>query len=183
MWRLRTSGLNPSIDSTSASYLVPTRIFEQLLSKYDSNTTFLGVQAHYPQLKVLLAGGDIGKGIAPFITKNMLRYEAPEQMRGAGKITVPNHEWTAKGYDQVTEASLPMQQQIMSRPGEWLARLKTTYEFLDVFKELYLNPRGIKDNNVDSVVSHLRGLPQDRSAAEYRNISEDLSNQYLSPLL
>ncbi len=168
------------VDSTSASYLVPATLFEQILSQYRPDETFLGVQSNYPQPKVLLHGATLGNGLAPLVTHNMLRYEAPEQFRGSGEIVVPNHEWTSEGYERVILASRPKQEAIMNNPGEWhgIGRFTNVHQFLDVLKILHLQPYGKKDEELDKVIDEVQGFTGKLSGEEYRAKAIELSSRY-----
>ncbi|MBM3233186.1 hypothetical protein FJZ18_03410 [Candidatus Pacearchaeota archaeon] len=164
------------VDLLSTGYLIPSDRVERLLSDYKGGE-FLGVRSNYPHSKVILAlMAQNGIGLESIQTDNILRYEAPEQMRGAGKINLGYHQWTPAHYDEVTLASRPLQEEIMQNPREWQNRFSTVVQYLSVLDKLWIRSRGEQCQELDNLVKEISCFSG--SADEYRSKAVELSKRY-----
>lgn len=164
------------VDLLSTGYIVPSDKVDELLSDYKGGE-FLGARSNYPHSKVILAlMAENGIGLESVQTDNILRYEAPEQMRGAGRIRINPHRWTPSHYDEVTLASRPLQEEIMQNRVEWRNRFMTAIQYLNVLDKLWIRPRGGQYQELTDLVRDLGGF--NGSADEYRSKAIELSRRF-----
>ncbi len=168
------------VDVAAAAYFVRSEDLRKSVEQYKGGK-FLRVRCNFPQPKILL---DIvnrtGRGLDSIMTDNMLRYEAPEQMRNDGRIVFDRHEWTPECYEEVTLRSRSVQEEIMQNPAEWKSRFTNVAQYLKILDRLWLNPRGKSDNGLTEAVLEVNRILDDEGIAvdDYRENAARLFWKY-----
>ncbi len=156
-------------DVAATAHAFSRDVLEKLLRRYQDGSA-LELSCSFPQAKLQLMARLLGATQSYFSVNNPLRYEAPEQMRGSGKIEVPDHSWTPECYERVTLASRLEQANMESMPSEWRLRLSTVYEFLNVLK-FYGSKLGFgfEGTRIDETLNEVNDvLNRAKSAEDYK---------------
>ncbi len=165
-------------DVASAAYIVSSDKLRRAIETYNGGE-FLGVRCNFPEPKILFKMvKDSGSEIVPIKTHQMLRYEAPEKMRNDGRLKIANHVWTPEGYDQVTLASRSVQRALTQNPAEWNLRFTTLHQYLGVLNQLWIQPRGLKDAEIESTMGEIAEFNGKVSVDEYCKRACELFNRY-----
>jgi len=129
------------VDPGSTSWLINKDSAEFIVDK--CNKDYSNIKIDFPHPKFMLMLLDNNKKLDSIIVDNMLRYEAPEQRRGANEIKVENHEWSPEGYEKVCEIDKKLNSEKLNSKKEWDKRIITMHQYIGVLDELYL-----KRNNI-----------------------------------
>lgn len=169
------------IDVASTGYLMASKDIEKMLRQNEYNGgEYLGAKCTFPHPKFIMSIINSNeKGVYSIPTEEMLRYEAPEQMRNDDRLKIINHSWTPECYEKITLSSRGVQEDIMSEKIEWVNRFSTVHQYLDVLNKLWLEPRNIKDEEMQRALKDVEDIMLIGQEERYfRNNSVDLFYRY-----
>ncbi len=150
-------------DVGGTGHIMPAHVHRDMFMHYRGGVLF-DVPADFPHPKLILGAlARTKNGVSMINTDNFLRYEAPEQMRGDGRLQVKDHSWTPECYDEMTRNSLPIQNQLMEQPGEWASRFRNVNQYLKLLNRMWLGPNGKLDNDMDGTIAQLDDMSREAS--------------------